>query len=99
MALTKRWILIVRFLGAVDLCTLCGESELAEHIESRNRTIVNFCFEFNNCGMHEIYSSAEVIDFRDPISSCIGMEKSPSFWLAITSLEIKLLLMLCLESA
>ena len=75
------------------------ESELAEHIESKNTATVKFCFEFNNCGMQETYSSAEVIAFRVPINSWMGMEKLPYFWLAITSLETKFLSMLDIESA
>ena len=48
MALAMRWIFIVRFLGAVDLCTLWGESEFAVDIESKNTANIKVCFEFNS---------------------------------------------------
>ena len=68
IAFAMRWIFIVRFLGAVDLWTLCGESELAVHIESKKTAIVKVSFEFNSSGMQEMYWSADVIDFKVPLT-------------------------------
>ena len=89
----------MRFLGAVDLCTLCGESEAAVHIESKKTANVKVSFEFNSSGMQEMYSSAHEIDFKVPINSWMGTEKFPNFWEVITSLDTKLLSILDMDSA
>ena len=85
--LAKRCILIVKLRGAVDLCTLCGERLLAEHIESKKRTINSFSVEFDTWGIAVMYSSAEVIALRDPINSWIGMLKLPVGRSFLTNVE------------
>ena len=62
MALLTRWILVVKFLGATDLCILCGLSVDAEHIESKKTFIIRVSLRDENEGMAAMYSSASLSD-------------------------------------
>ena len=90
---------MVRFLGAVDLWTLCGGKEAAVHIESRKTANIKVSLEFKSSGMQEMYLSALETDFKVPINSWMGTEKFPNFWEAITSLDTKLLSILDMDRA
>ena len=68
-ALATLCILMHKFLGAVLLCTLCGDRLDAEHKLSKNIASIRLVLVFIMAGMVEIYSSALVIALSKPRSS------------------------------
>ena len=90
IALDTLCILVVRLRGATLLCVLWGESVAAEHMLSRKTDIIRVSFQVKSSGIAWTYSSAAERDFSVPINSCMGMEKFPSFWDAMTNLDTKL---------